>query len=442
MSFDLATIGISALRRIGDLWRSGKSDSLIDYTRPTRVEPIVLIDTDCMNEECLHDLLQTLLSRFAGFYLQGVAISQQVGRIDVIKQLDKLNPHRNPGDALMSSGTSLAGYMLAEESYKFGLPTPGDTYAAEALSAAQAAKYAGRFSGADAKKKAQDEAEKVNNATTAAGGPPNGMFGGGKGNGNGNGGGGKGSTGNANSGNKTEKETFLEAMYGHDQGVSFGRDTLASLKELSNLAVGKMLAVELKDGNQSTTIPVSVRLVTSSLPSESLVHNLSSSSKDTSAHERYHGWKSGRLAFIRDIVLCLDVIEAHRRHLMADKDGAYTNILMRKRANQLATLVSGNPSVATASNMVIMSETTKAKIELEINGQIKDFKVREKLFEPTSLMFIVVIDKSLDRITFYSRGINEKTEVSSRELKMSAKSSGPDVSDILKAYSLGHSPAL
>lgn len=366
----LADIGLSAIRKITDLWSGAKADSLIDYTRNLRVEPIVLIDTDCMYLDSLPEVMQSMQSIFAGYYLQAIAISTNVGKIEVMRHLDKLNPNRNPVDSAADS----AGWLLAAESYKHRLPTPSDKRIA--------LESAGRQPGLEA----------------------------------------------------VDEQTEHASLW--------GRDTAKDLKELANLSVGKMLNVEITDGLHRATIPISIRLMASSLPSTKLVHILSVGNEDKSVKERYHAWRAGRIEFIKDLIFCQDLIDAHRKNLMADKDGIYANILKRNRGNQLSTLVSGNPSVATASNLVVISNESAMQLELKINGKLDDFRTREKVFKETSLMIMAVIDKQWERVTFFHRGINHATEVGMRDLKVANKGSGPDVSDILKAYQLGNSPSL
>lgn len=361
MNLDLSSIGLAAIRKVTDLWRGAKADSLIDYTQVVRVEPLCLIDADCLFLESLPEVQQSLLSIFAGYYLQAVAISNTVGKVEVFRQLDKLNPQRNPVD----SGADSAGWLMAQESYKHRLPTPNNRHMAL----------------------------------------------------------------------EADREDL-------GSGFAVGRDTTQTMRELANLSVGKILNVEITDGLHRATLPISIRLMASSMPSANLVHILSIGNQDNSVKERYHAWKAGRLSFIKDLVFCQDLIDAHRKNLMADKDGLYASILKRNRGNQIATLVSGNPSVATASNIAVLSAQSVEALELKVNGRLKDFKTREAIFKATSLMLMAVIDPSYDRVVFYHRGINGHTDVSVRDLKAGNKGSGQDVSEILKAYQLGNSPSL
>ena len=462
----LADIGLSAIRKITDLWSGAKADSLIDYTRVARVEPIVLIDNDCLYLESLPEVMQSLQSVFAGYYLQAIAISTNVGKVEVMRHLDKLNPNRKPLDSALDS----AGWLLAQESYRHRLPRPNDARIALEASRTPVYKDADQIDADDRrahernlreweKDRREGEAHALNMTVI-------------------------------DNKARLDQAAFAErvrdaqrqydqnvAQFGHQKAmdlakqdlakaglalnekqfklqqqdrkdrlsaheISIGRDTLQTIKELSNLSVGKMLSVEITDGLHRASIPVSIRLIASAIPSQNIVHILSIGNEDTSVKERYHAWKSGRLEFVRDLVFCQDLIDAHRKNLMADKDGIYANLIKRHRGNQLSTVVSGNPSVATASNLVVVSSDTASQLELKINGRLKDFKTREKLFKDTYVMIMVVIDKQWERATFYHRGIDMHTEVGMRDLKIANKGSGPDVSDILKAYQLGNAPSL
>lgn len=438
--------GLSAVRKITDLWAGAKAESLIDYTQVARVEPIVLIDTAVLGTDLVSEVMQSMLSIVSGYYLQAVAISLSVGKIEVMRHLDKLNPRRNPSN----SAANTMGYLLATESFQHSLPYPGQEgrLAMEAMSrdeiAAQQLQQAwskfdfdvsnvyykrGADAARDAKRDEQTERQMAQRVEEA----------------------------------KRTYEMNKEKM-GHDRAmaqarlelekeglalrsakpyeVGFGRDTMTTLKELSNLSVGKMLNVEITDGANRMTLPVAVRLMASSLPSENLVHILSVGSEDKSFRGRWDAWRSGAISGIKDFALCLDLVEAHKKNLLKDKTGIYADILKRNRSNQLSALFSGNPSIATASNMCVIDSETVKDLELKAGGKFSDFKVREKIFKNTYMMLIAVIDRGWDRVTFYHRGINAENNLAMRDLKASNKGNGPDVGDILRAYQVGNAPSL
>jgi hypothetical protein len=70
--------------------------SLIEYTKPTRVEPTCLVDQRVAQQPYMEDVMHTALNVFAAYYLQAAAITLQVGRISVLRKLDRLNPNRTP----------------------------------------------------------------------------------------------------------------------------------------------------------------------------------------------------------------------------------------------------------------------------------------------------------------------------------------------------------
>lgn len=353
---------LALVRKIQDLWRASKSDSLIDYTQESRVEPKVLIGTDVLYNDMLPDLMQTNLSLVAAYYLQAISISMTVGNIEVARTLSKLNPNRSAAAA----GADTLGWLIAHENYAHRLPT---------------------FEGKAALEAIRDR--------------------------------------------EGEGETF-----------TVNRDTNRELKELANLAVGKMLMVDISDGMHKATIPVSVRLQAMSLPTERLAHNLASRSQDISVKERFKQFTSGEIEGIRDFIFCEDLISEHRKNLRADKSGVYSNVLAKRRESSIAAIISANPSVATASNIAIISRETANELERMVNGKLSNPKVRERVFEHTSLMLLNVVDAADSRVTIYSRGIAYSTEVGARDLRSVNAGSGPNVSDVLKAYQLGNSPSL
>lgn len=419
---DLGTIGLGAIARVKDWLISASVDSLPEYTQSSRVEPIVVIDADVMQWDGLMDLQQSLLAIFTGYYLQAVAISTRVGHIQVMHRLDKLNPNR-------SVLANMEGPIWSLESFKHGLPFPKSRVGMEEVSdvdfteepveqetvflteeteqrvaESQAAGEAVRFddTGAD-------------QTVILVGEPVNGV------------------------------EPALEADGSDDKKSSYSmsipKESISALKEAANLSVGNLIKVDIQDGNQTVSIPINIRLMTTFTDSNSMVHILSIGNKDISVKERYHAWRADRLEFIKDIVFCNDLIEAHRANLLRDKDGVLSNMLANRNKNKLTTLLSGRPSVATASNIAVISTLTRDKIELELNQSIDSPKVRQKLFKETSLMLLAVVDQSTDRIEIFHRGIAHPTELSLAGIK-SSNNKGPNVSEILKAYQLGAAPVL
>lgn len=84
-------------------------DSLISYTKSTRVEPITLVDERIVYQPYISDVLQTANSIFAAYYLQALSVDNTIGSVSVLKRLDKFNPERS-------------AYMYSAEDFSEGLP--------------------------------------------------------------------------------------------------------------------------------------------------------------------------------------------------------------------------------------------------------------------------------------------------------------------------------
>lgn len=362
---------------------SQKNDSLVKFTSHLRVEPVTLIDKRLERVEYLSDVLQTLLSLFCGFYLQAVASMTNVGNINVVKMLDALNPVRDGALASASvvdaiNGSGGVGFLSHEDQPE--------------------AKHLG-----------------LESLLTAARG--------------------------------YSKMVNPDVNYRNQHGTVEGKlgeqtKNTKAASEAVNLAVGKLLEVNIENNGNKAVFPVSVRLATVVVDSEVLTHILGASGQDNSFKERYHRWKAGDLQFWRDLILCEDLIDQQKRLLLKDKTGAMAEINRRRATNSVAALATGTPSVASASALVVLSKDTAQGLERQNLGKFTDLKFRNKIMLDSLAMIMVVIDTDYETVTIYTRDIQLPNKFSIRELKTANKGSGPDVGEILKAYRIGMQPTI
>lgn len=347
---------LELVNQITELTRAGRSGSLIEYTRATRVEPIALIDRRAALLPDTEDVLNSLLNIFAGYYLQAVALSVNVGSVDVLKLLEKLNPNRDPLEAASNGRWS----QMATSMESMALPFPNQPVGHDVYS--------------------------QENATTQLSGQAR------------------------------------------------------MINENGNLSVGKLIEVGIESDGKKATFPVMIRMIANTIEPDTLSHILSLGSEDNSFKERYHKWRSGQINFIRDLIMCQDLIDKHKRALMSDKSGYYRSKMDNRRKNSLSAILSGNPSVATASSIFVLTTETIKDLERSLRGRIRDFKTREKLFAESYGMMMAVIDPDFEMVTIYHRSIEQETQVSLKELKRSNSRKGPDILDILKAFQQNTSP--
>lgn len=229
-------------------------------------------------------------------------------------------------------------------------------------------------------------------------------------------------------------DAYAEAM---QRSSSFGRETVKGVTEAGNLAVGRVLEVQVNSNGMEAAIPVTIRLNVSLVDPQQLTHILTIGTEDKSAKARWHGWRSGRLEFIRDIILQQDLIDQHKKTLMKDTSGYYKELIKKRKKNRLSAILSLNPTVATAATIVVITADTLRQVETEYGATMDDVKTRDRLFAETYTTLMFVIDTEWEQVEIYHRGIDRPTELSIRDLKSATKGSGPDVTEIMKAYQLG-----
>lgn len=236
----------------------------------------------------------------------------------------------------------------------------------------------------------------------------------------------------------------LEASFADDKAnvtKHVTKDAIGMLNDIPSLAVGKMLEVTLVKDGESLNFPISIRLAPVGVSPSIFRTVFGIGGNKNKPMERWHRWRSGELTFIGDLIWCNDLIDQHREALRQDKSGFYKQVLDSRRKNRISAIFSGQPSVASASNVACVTSATALEIEQELGGPLKSPKVREGLFKVGSLMLLAVLDPEWETATIYHRGIPLPTEVSFRDLKPLSKGNGPDIAEILKAYTAAKAPS-
>lgn len=344
--------------------QAAKPNSIAKFTSISRVEPLCMVDTDCVHLEYLTDVLNSLQSVFTGYYLQAVGLMGTVSGCRVAEFLDPLNPSRNPnvGQFLKATADVLGvPNPISMDSYKWKLPNAVSTEA-------------------DAPR------------------PP-------------------------------------------APSQAIDDKSITNLQDRANLSVGKLVNVTVSINGQKTTIPISIRLLVNELSGSTIISVLGNTNIDKSFTERYYKWKSGRISFINDLILCRDLIKERRKAVMEDKEGTLTEIYERASRNITTGILTKRPSVASSSNMYVISEETARRLKAQMRIDINNFAQRQAMFDNTYTMILVVIDREYQRINFYHDGVRAPTSLGLRDIKNANKGDGPSIMDIYSALRQGQSPS-
>lgn len=207
----------------------------------------------------------------------------------------------------------------------------------------------------------------------------------------------------------------------------------AKLTEVESLSVGKLLNVEVRDGKEKAKIPVLIRLIPVEAPSDTLVQIMSAGGRESWAH-RWFLVKTDQIRFWKDFVFGQDLIDEHMKALMNDKSGIYKAITDRRRNNFAKSVSSGQVSLADASNIAVISNDTLRSTTNKLYGNIDDPAVRQKIFDNSYLMILIVVNERYERVTIYHRGLDLATTYRYDELKAQEKK-GNEVAELFKMFS-------
>lgn len=357
--------------------------SLIDVSKHFRVEPLLVVDQSTLSLDYIDDVCWGVQGTFAGYYLQAVEAQTNIDGVKVAEKLAPLNPNRKVDLTMLSYQDS----VMSSHGYDFRLPLH-EHYQFSADRVEQL--YRGNYS-------------------IEADGP------------------------------KPPKQPPME----HGGGVSSNKDDNLKLMDADGLSVGRLYDVTVKGKTQQATVKVAIRVISKIVPQNTCELLFASTNVlDHDMKYRLMGVLSGRLSFFRDLVLCNDIVDMHRNASIKDKTGVYDEFIARKNSGTIAGLLERNPSLATASNLAIISKETARQLELKHMDKLSNPKVRQALFGPSSLMILAIVDPDYDHVTFYHRGISQGSTVSIRDLQKSNRNGGPNPADMMKAFLQGHAPSL
>lgn len=240
-----------------------------------------------------------------------------------------------------------------------------------------------------------------------------------------------------------------EHISDEDEGTHLGTSIqrLETFEKLGS-AVGKVVEVKFKvrpaDSKSvadETTIPVVVKLDTMIIPSDVLSTILVSNKNEITLGSRFEQAIRGRIGFIKDFILCSDLIKTQKKTMIKDPTGAYAALLKRINNSRIYSALSGNISLAGVSSIVVISDEDENLIQRFIGGKLTNEQTRDIVFDNTSAMMIVVVSEAWERVTIYIRDTSSYSQSSFDAFKGSADKGNNNIGDILKSLTAGQAPS-
>lgn len=406
-------IGRNMLGNVGDV----RAKSLSQYSTDLQLRPVFAIEKEILNDEKIDVLMQAGLANYAGFYIVALSIDNTINGVRVGKMVGKYSPNRDAvGSALDLLGENIASVSredfkvdipeydrptLSTLGFKSGLrsiPSLPDAYLKQ-LELRTESVYTTR-------EEAQAEADKINAA---------------------------------NAKEKAEQpEAKAAPVYPSTKVAEQAmRD---EINKLQSLAIGRILTVTVSRDKQSADINMVLKPELKSLRSNLLIDVANLSNKPTSMRDRFIAYfKRGTIASMLDYLVCLDLIQAHRRALVQDTAGYYEKVHDRIVNNKVAALLTGEFSVGTVANTWIISDTTALRLQASIGGKLDNYTIRNKFMEKSGVMTLIVYNPDHQRVYIYNHGIEDVTDIGINYLVKKSESKSFDM-DIFKMLSQGSAP--
>ena len=362
-------------------------------------------------------LMQAGLANYAGFYIVALSIDNTINGVRVGKMVGKYSPNRDAvGSALDLLGENIASVSredfkvdipeydrptLSTLGFKSGLrsiPSLPDAYLKQ-LELRTEAVYATR-------EEAQAEADKIN-ATNAK--------------------------------EKVEQpEAKAAPVYPSTKVAEQAmRD---EINKLQSLAIGRILTVTVSRDKQSADINMVLKPELKSLRSNLLIDVANLSNKPTSMRDRFIAYfKRGTIASMLDYLVCLDLIQAHRRALVQDTAGYYEKVHDRIVNNKVAALLTGEFSVGTVAILGLFPIRLALRLQASIGGKLDNYTIRNKFMEKSGVMTLIVYNPDHQRVYIYNHGIEDVTDIGINYLIKKSESKSFDM-DIFKMLSQGSAP--
>lgn len=376
----------------------GDGMSLADITKIARVEPITLISSNLTGVKELYTVLHGVLNIYTAYYWQAVSIlSTQIYDSRILKILDKTNPDRD-------LKTFLTSGQLAFENYGRGIRT---------LSL-ENCKY--RLPMLKSDKKLSLESMKLNDF---------------------------GYSDDPDSEDNSNKATLTSAVSKIDSFDKLG------------MTVGKIIEITFSNGGASkdkghhkdkddkheqgrSTVPVVVKLDTMVMNGDVITGITTANADEITYGSRFRDAIHGRIGFIKDFILCSDLIKAQKKTMIKDTNGFYSELLKRVNNSKIYSALSGNISMAGISAIYVISEQDENEIQRKIGGRLTNKTTRDIVFDNTSAMMLVVIDKEWERVSIYIRDIDGFSQNSFDSFKPMSDKNNNNIMDLMKAFSMNN----
>ena len=216
------------------------------------------------------------------------------------------------------------------------------------------------------------------------------------------------------------------------------------------LATGRQIEVTFSTGTGGKisvmlNVKFNPRFIPEKVVEVILGQEVSQEYSSASLSKRWLQYRAGEISFIKDFVFGIDRLNRRATALKKDTDHALADIFRHKSKSSFKRMLnlSGsqkNRSYNLANSILMIEDETATRCSRKDGFNFNNFKDRQKLFDNTYNLFIVLVDNRYSRVNIYTNGIEQSGTYSFNDLKASASSDKMSLKDMMEYMSKGQMP--
>ena len=210
------------------------------------------------------------------------------------------------------------------------------------------------------------------------------------------------------------------------------------------LPSGRIIQVEFaSDKCKAFTVNILLNLQPNFVPTDVIKQFVAINFKP-SLHQRWIQASAGEIKFISDFLLSNDLRKQRFNALKKDKTGSLQQMIDRKEnslSNFWLKLAQVTPERQNIANTILIYEKRTFDRACSDSGvNFKVYSARQKFFNSTMSMMVVVIDTMYNKVTMYYHGITDPSVFTFEQMKKNAKTEATDILAMMKNYAQGMAP--
>ena len=211
---------------------------------------------------------------------------------------------------------------------------------------------------------------------------------------------------------------------------NFHPDKIISLP----IAAGRQVEVQFAtESGSPITVMINIKFNPRVIP-DPVVEYILSPDYTNSMPNRWIQYQAGEIRFFKDFVLGIDKLNRKEKALKADKDNALQDIFRHQNRAKFEKMakIAGQSNSHNLANSILILEADAATRYMKKSGFSFDkLADRQRFFNSTFNLFIVLIDTRYSRVTIYTNGIDQSSSYSYNELKSVSASDKMPLKDIM-----------